>query len=433
MVSLNDVLLAMSNIPVDDPIAEIWGRGLQGGYKIVEYTGSLPITITANGDALIDYRIYGDTVQDRTPTPENPIMPIGCGERTENLFEVESDMLSSLNWDLNPSYGPDGLSYFISYKLSDAVTQELKKEQHTCSIFRHFTDGYIPRLLVCAFTPTTTYIVDLKYRILTNNGITYTRTFDFSEWQDIYLVIGYGDGFITEEIEQSKIDELFTNWEISIVAGSTAPESYVPYGYKLPMVSRTENLFDEHSPSIHGAIQSDGSINTNASATTYDYMVVEPSTVYHMKAFEYTTGYEHIARIAWYDENKDFLYRDYIMHGYKTLSKTSPANAKYCRISINNTLSKFVLIKESAMPTSYIPYSHEDTPIYIGENQLAENEYVSYGEQKIYRDVSGTLTPTDPPVPLPEIPTIKGETVIDYDGEPKPSQMYVKYKGEGAQ
>lgn len=36
----------------------------------------------------------------------------------------------------------------------------------------------------------------------------------------------------------------------------------------------------------------------------------------------------------------------------------------------------------------------------------------------------------DPPVPLPEIPTIKGETVIDYDGDPKPSQMYIKYKAK---
>jgi hypothetical protein len=59
MVSLNDVLLAMSNIPVSDPIAEIWGRQMQGGYKIIEYTGALPITISANGEVLIDYRIYG--------------------------------------------------------------------------------------------------------------------------------------------------------------------------------------------------------------------------------------------------------------------------------------------------------------------------------------------------------------------------------------
>lgn len=59
MISLNDVLLAASNIPVNDPIAEIWGRQMRGGYKTIEYTGALPITIKANGDSLLDYRIYG--------------------------------------------------------------------------------------------------------------------------------------------------------------------------------------------------------------------------------------------------------------------------------------------------------------------------------------------------------------------------------------
>jgi hypothetical protein len=68
--------------------------------------------------------------------------------------------------------------------------------------------------------------------------------------------------------------------------------------------------------------------------------------------------------------------------------------------------------------------------IYIGENKLNRNEYVSFSEQKIYRDDNGTLTPTDPPVSLPEIPTIDGTTIIDYDGDLKPSQMYVKYKGK---
>ena len=34
---------------------------------------------------------------------------------------------------------------------------------------------------------------------------------------------------------------------------------------------------------------------------------------------------------------------------------------------------------------------------------------------------------TDPPVPLPALPTVDGTTIIDYDGTPKPSQMYVKY------
>lgn len=48
--------------------------------KTIEYTGTLPITINANGQPLLDYQISGNTEQTGTPTPENPIMPIGCGE-----------------------------------------------------------------------------------------------------------------------------------------------------------------------------------------------------------------------------------------------------------------------------------------------------------------------------------------------------------------
>lgn len=48
--------------------------------KTIEYTGALPITINADGNALLDYHIYGNTVQTGTPTPENPIMPSWCGE-----------------------------------------------------------------------------------------------------------------------------------------------------------------------------------------------------------------------------------------------------------------------------------------------------------------------------------------------------------------
>ena len=72
------------------------------------------------------------------------------------------------------------------------------------------------------------------------------------------------------------------------------------------------------------------------------------------------------------------------------------------------------------------------TPIYIGSDPLAEDEYVDYGEQKVYRMEGGTLTPTDPPVPIPALPTIRGETIIDYNPSTtpavEPEKMYVKYK-----
>ena len=45
-----------------------------------EYTGAVPYTFNANGSPLMAWRISGNTVQSTTPTPQNPIMPQGCGE-----------------------------------------------------------------------------------------------------------------------------------------------------------------------------------------------------------------------------------------------------------------------------------------------------------------------------------------------------------------
>lgn len=45
-----------------------------------EIQGSLPLNFTSRGGHLLDYRIYGNTVQDGTPTPENPVEVQGCGE-----------------------------------------------------------------------------------------------------------------------------------------------------------------------------------------------------------------------------------------------------------------------------------------------------------------------------------------------------------------
>ena len=48
--------------------------------QVREYTGAVPVTITADGTPLLDFLISGNTVQNGTPTPQNPIMPQGCGD-----------------------------------------------------------------------------------------------------------------------------------------------------------------------------------------------------------------------------------------------------------------------------------------------------------------------------------------------------------------
>ena len=48
--------------------------------EVREYTGAVPVTITADGTPLLDYLISGNTVQSGTPTPDSPIQPSECGD-----------------------------------------------------------------------------------------------------------------------------------------------------------------------------------------------------------------------------------------------------------------------------------------------------------------------------------------------------------------
>lgn len=59
-----------------------------------EYTGVVPYTFNADGTPLLDWYIKGNTVQSTTPTPQNPIMPSECGERTVNLFDEKYPSIS---------------------------------------------------------------------------------------------------------------------------------------------------------------------------------------------------------------------------------------------------------------------------------------------------------------------------------------------------
>lgn len=81
MLTYWETLIATrSNIAVNDSYAQLWGRKLSNAYTVETYTGTLPTTLQTVEGYLESYKIYGNTEQTGTPTPENPIMPSGCGE-----------------------------------------------------------------------------------------------------------------------------------------------------------------------------------------------------------------------------------------------------------------------------------------------------------------------------------------------------------------
>lgn len=69
-------------------VAEVYGGIVESNpiyYKQREMVGTSPMQFKALGLPLKDYRIYGETLQDGTPSPDMPVDVVGCGVRTENL------------------------------------------------------------------------------------------------------------------------------------------------------------------------------------------------------------------------------------------------------------------------------------------------------------------------------------------------------------
>ena len=58
-------------------------------YNYYDVEGNSSLTLDKSvGKPLRDYKIYGNSIQDGTPSPEAPVEIGSCGERTKNLFDV---------------------------------------------------------------------------------------------------------------------------------------------------------------------------------------------------------------------------------------------------------------------------------------------------------------------------------------------------------
>lgn len=93
MLSLYEILKASKTGIASDMWTALagmnWG-GKDSGAEIKELTGIPPLTFRADGTPLLDYLISGNMSQSGTPTPDNPIMPQGTGERTANLYNINA-------------------------------------------------------------------------------------------------------------------------------------------------------------------------------------------------------------------------------------------------------------------------------------------------------------------------------------------------------
>ena len=221
-----------------------------------------------------------------------------------------------------------------------------------------------------------------------------------------------------------------TTLPLTIEASATdAIENYQVYGTAEGAGVETENLVTEIIQ--NATINSAGTLVTSS---TYNVSIapITAGTTYTLsRDYNYTVGTTHYAFFANLPAKGSTSY-DGNRNSAEQVNVTFTAPITGYVVLLNKEGKSTVAEGNTAIPYGYkIPLTVEsDTyPLYIGDSKLGEDEYLDYGKQKIYKDVSGTLTPTDPPIPFPTLTTYLGENSIDVDTTTVPDKVVLEYKG----
>jgi hypothetical protein len=375
-MNLSSVLKASKGIPVDDFFALMWGQKIALRYETAEISGALPLTFRADGSALVDYRIWGNVG--------------GVGDVTVN---------------------------YLDYRKID---------------YTHIWDTYGQA------APTVGNNMYASHMIAVVAGKTYIRTYNLSPIGNVFFTYDAKKKFISREVAGFGVPftitdgvayiayniEVSNNYKASaymLTEGSTAPASFVPFGYEVDIGVKSGNLFDKTVAVYQKYLTDNGSVTTSTVWGITNYINVAPNTAYIIKN---AAGENPCYCI--YDKDKNLILGEKY-NNRQDITFVTGSNAAYIRMSLvydsgdgRYNLDKLELRRNTT------------TPIYIGNEPLDKDEYADYQSQKVYRMIDGTLTPTDPPVALPALPTCEGETIIDYAGESvAPEKVVLEYKKGG--
>lgn len=211
MLTIRDILQP-ENVSYTDnvwtwAVAHMLHKGEDWQITTITDTAPIEIVFLSKGEPLMDYLISGNTVQDGTPTPDNPVDVVGCGERTENLFDYKTMKAGKKDYYIDASGNEISNTGFWS------ITKYIPVDGTVFTLTRTFV-GNTPA--ICLYDSNKNFITGVSYQgkqVVTISSNTNTA----------YIRFSY---FIGEPLEDVAHDMLNT--------GSTALP-YEPYGYKLPL------------------------------------------------------------------------------------------------------------------------------------------------------------------------------------------------------
>lgn len=393
-------------------------------YRYYDVEGTSPLTLDKSvGKPLRDYKIYGNSVQEGTPSPDNPVEVQSVGDKSKNLLDISSLVHYDNSRNIRTTKTDNNLVVHSSesqtyvYIPSDKSKKGLFDRLKPSTTYRL---KYSSRYLEGEPTPSQSRIIFINSSSVakltfyiqkpTTIGqiVTLSTTFktpaDMSEYDKILIYGAYGNGSRTEIIDWIVTEETET------------VEPYEPYGYKIPIEVGGKNLVDMSKVSRSYLNQSGEVLNSGGFQTSDFIDVSNISNISISSAKSY----------AFYDEEKVFISGETksmtIFRSY-----TIPENAKYIRFdwqteSVNGDIVYAFAggYTEDTFPL-YESYKEPiKTNIYLDE-PLADGEYIDFKNQKIVK------ADNEVNIALPELKTHKGTNVISVDTEIQPSNMQIQY------
>lgn len=345
--------------------------------EVREYTGAVPVTITADGTPLLDYRISGNTTQNGTPTPDNPIMPQGTGERTENLW--------------NEDY--TGISGSIKY-----VSVYVGNGSFTLSTSCPAIDGAAALFFLTGNVQSGASTV--SNGVYKNRPITVTST-------DGYVTVAY------RYVSYSTGSADPWNEKTMLNSGSTALP-YEPYGYKIPISSASTT-----TPVYLGEVETERKIkklvltgqetgwqDAEASGGRNRFVLSVSDAIAADTSNPYSICSHLPLGASGATYSRDNVY-------------TIASGKLYMRLTIDyDTLITF---------KTYLQQQYAaGTPVTVW--YVLANPETAVVNEPLMRigDYADTLSKAQA---LVSIPTNNGSTTVDVDTTVKPSEVYIKYMG----
>lgn len=229
-----------------------WQHSLR---KLTTATADIEPTIYTDGTPITSYTIKGNTVQDGTPTPSNPVEVNGVGERTENLF------------DYNVMWWRNNVNDSTNH--TDTSTTRIKSDIQDISD----SNSYISLKI---FAPITNMRIigigffgdDVTTKLPDSTTITITNTTIIQQIptgaKHYFILLGNDNGSITSDTKTA-----LASAQICAIYGDVLPNTFIPYGYKIPISTGgvTTNIYTTEPLMKIGEyadiINSDGTVTRN--------------------------------------------------------------------------------------------------------------------------------------------------------------------------